>query len=54
MPKGGYDDLAEARVDVANYIVGYYSQVRPHAFNKYLTPIEKEKLFFNQSLLNAV
>ena len=54
MPKRGYDDLAQARVDVASYIVGYYSQVRPHSFNDYLTPVEKEKQFFNQNLLEPV
>ena len=54
MPRKGYDDLAQARVDVASYIVGYYSQVRPHSFNDYLTPVEKEKQFFNQNLLEPV
>ncbi|VWX31047.1 conserved hypothetical protein [Moraxellaceae bacterium 17A] len=37
-----------------SYILGYYSQVRPHSFNIYLTPVEKEKQFFNQNLLKAV
>ena len=50
----GYDDLAQARVDVASYIIGYYSQVRPHSFNDYLTPVEKEIQFLNQNLLKAV
>ncbi len=54
MPRKGYDDLACARVDVASYIIGYYSQVRPHSFNDYLTPVEKEIQFFNQNLLKAV
>ena len=54
VPKTGYDDLAQARVDVASYIIGYYSQVRPHSFNDYLTPVEKEIQFFNQNLLKAV
>lgn len=45
MPKNAYDDLAQAKFDVAN--LGYYSQVRPHSFNDYLTPAEKEKQFFN-------
>jgi putative transposase len=54
MPRKGYDDLAQARVDVASYIIGYYSQVRPHSFNDYLTPVEKEIQFFNQNLLKAV
>lgn len=54
MPLNGYDDLAQARIDVANYILGYYCQVRPHAFNNYLTPVEKENQFFNQNLLKTV
>ncbi|OBX84248.1 transposase [Moraxella atlantae] len=54
MPKNGYDDLVQAKFDVANYILGYYSQVRPHSFNDYLTPVEKERQFFNQSLLGFV
>ena len=33
MPKRGYDYLAQVRVDVASYIVGYYCQVRPHSCN---------------------
>ena len=54
MPLNGYDDLAQARVDVASYILGYYSQIRPHSFNNYLTPVEKENQFFNQNLLKTV
>ena len=53
VPKTRYDDLAQARVDVASYIVGYYSQVRPHSFSDHLTLVEKEIQFFNQSLLKA-
>ncbi|MHC5865488.1 integrase core domain-containing protein, partial [Streptococcus pyogenes] len=54
MPLDGYEDLAQARVDVASYILGYYCQVRPHHFNNYLTPVEKEKQFFSENLLDAV
>jgi putative transposase len=54
MPRKGYDDLAQARVDVASYIIGCYSQVRSHSFNDYLTSVEKEIQFFNQNLLKAV
>lgn len=49
MPKHGYDDVTCAKLDIADYIVGYYCQVRPHSFNDYLTPVEKEKQFFNQN-----
>ena len=54
MPLDGYEDLAQARVDVASYILGYYCQVRPHHFNNYLTPVEKEKQFFSENLLEPV
>ncbi|VXB68140.1 conserved hypothetical protein [Enhydrobacter sp. AX1] len=39
---------------MASYIIGYYSQIRSHRFNNYLTPVEKENQFFNQSLLKTV
>lgn len=54
IPKAGYDDVTCAKLDIAGYIVGYYCQVRPHSFNDYLTPVEKEKQFFNQNLLEPV
>jgi len=54
MPKHGYDDVTCAKLDIADYIVGYHCQVRPHSFNDYLTPVEKEKQFFNQNLLEPV
>ena len=48
------DKSRTVQLDVDSYIVGYYSQVRPHSFNDYLTPVEKEIQFFNQNLLDAV
>ena len=54
MPKGGYGDIAEAKSAITDYIWGYYQTVRPHAFNNYLTPVEKEKRYFNQNLLSGV
>jgi putative transposase len=54
LSKHAYDDLVEVRADVASYILGYYSHVRPYKFNNYLTPIEKEKQFLNQGLLSPV
>lgn len=44
----------EANTDVASYILGYYSQIRPHSFNNYLSPVEKERQFFNKTLLEVV
>lgn len=54
MPKNGYDNIDEARQAVNDYIWGYYQSVRPHSFNGYLTPGEKERLYFNKNLLSTV
>ena len=54
MPKGGYENIAEAKSAIVDYIWGYYQTVRPHCFNGYLTLLEKEKRYFNQNLLSAV
>ena len=54
MPKGGYENIAEAKSAIVDYIWGYYQIVRPHRFNNYLSPLEKEKRYFNQNLLSAV
>ncbi|KFK92516.1 transposase, partial [Serratia sp. Ag2] len=37
---------------ITRYIVGYYSELRPHWYNGGLTPNESERLFHEQS--NAV
>ena len=54
MPKGGYEDIIEASRAISDYIWGYYQTVRPHSFNDYLPPAEKERLYFNQNLLSGV
>ena len=54
MPKGGYENIAEAKSAIVDYIWGYYQTVRPHRFNSYLPPDEKEKRYFNQNLLSVV
>ena len=54
MPKGGYENIAEAKQAICDYIWGYYQSVRPHTFNNYLTPLEKEKRYFNKYLLSGV
>ena len=54
MPKGGYENIAEAKSAIIDYIWGYYQTVRPHSFNDYLTPLEKEKRYFNKNLLSGV
>ena len=54
MPKGGYENIAEAKSAIIDYIWGYYQTVRPHRFNDYLPPAEKEKCYFNKNLLSGV
>ncbi|MGP9456933.1 IS3 family transposase [Psychrobacter sp. AOP7-D2-23] len=54
MPKGGYENIDDAKSAIADYICGYYQIVRPHRFNDYLTPLEKEKRYFNKNLLSGV
>lgn len=54
MPRYGYSSQIEATRDVTDYIWGYYRYVRPHQYNGFLTPAEKERLFFDQNLLESV
>ncbi len=49
MPKNGYENMTEAKTAIVDYIWGYYQTIRPHAFNDYLSPAEKEKRYFNQT-----
>lgn len=54
MLKSGYENMIEAKEAISDYIWGYYQTTRPHSFNCYLSPIEKEKRYFNQNLLPGV
>ena len=38
VPKMGYQSFSEAKVNIIQYIIGYYSQVRPHRHNEGLAP----------------
>lgn len=40
IPTSGYKNLTEAQNYIGNYIIGYYSQVRPYTFNGGKTPIK--------------
>lgn len=46
IPTIGYRNLNEAKIEITKYIIGYYSQVRPHLHNGGLTPNESEKLYW--------
>ncbi len=49
IPETGYKSFAEARQEVIRYIIGYYSQLRPHHYNGGLTPNESERRFWLNS-----
>ena len=46
IPAIGYRSVSEAKIAITNYIIGYYSQVRPHQHNGGLAPNESEKKYW--------
>ena len=46
IPTNGYHSFKDAEQAITDYLVGYYSQVRPHSYNGGLTPNESERLFW--------
>ena len=46
VPTVGYHSFSEAKISITHYIIGYYSQVRPHQYNNGLTPNESERRFW--------
>ena len=46
VPEIGYRSFVEAKRAVINYIIGYYSQVRPHKHNGGLSPNVAEQKFW--------
>jgi putative transposase len=46
IPTAGYRNLGEAKTHIGNYILRYYSQVRPHQFNGGKTPNKAEQLYW--------
>ncbi|HGF7478416.1 TPA: IS3 family transposase [Vibrio mimicus] len=49
VPTVGYRSFAEAQQEIIRYIIGYYSQLRPHQYNGGLTPNESERLYWENS-----
>ena len=49
VPKTGYRSFAEARMAIVNYIIGYYSRVRPHQHNNGKAPNVAEAQYWNGS-----
>ncbi|MBZ8362407.1 IS3 family transposase, partial [Escherichia coli] len=52
MPVVGYVSFSEAAHAITDYIVGYYSALRPHEYNGGLPPNESENRYWKNS--NAV
>ena len=46
MPQTGYQSFNEANTEIVNYIIGYYSQVRPHQHNNGIAPNAAEKNYW--------
>lgn len=42
IPAGGYATAAKAQADVLRYLTDYYNYQRPHSYNGYQTPVERE------------
>ncbi|MFT5295194.1 MAG: putative transposase, partial [Colwellia sp.] len=38
VPQNGYSSIHKAKLDIINYMIGYYSQVRPHRHNLGTSP----------------
>ena len=49
VPKRGYTRFIEADTAITDYIVGYYSQLRPHQHNDGNSPNEAERLYWKTS-----
>ncbi len=47
VPNMGYQSFEEAKAAIWNYIIGYYSQVRPHSHNRGMTPNQAENEYWN-------
>jgi putative transposase len=43
VPETCYSSLEHAKRSIVNYIIGYYSQIRPYTFNDGLSPNAAER-----------
>jgi len=48
IPSTGFESFAEAKHEILDYIIGYYSQVRPHRHNDGLAPNMAEEKYWNE------
>ena len=49
IPETGFQSFVEAKQIVLEYIIGYYSEIRPHSHNDGLTPNESERRYWLNS-----
>ena len=47
VPEVGYSSFGEAKQAITNYIIGYYSQFRPHTHNEGLSPNNAEEQYWS-------
>ena len=48
VPQTGYESFNPAKANIIDYIIGYYSQVRPHQHNGGLAPNIAEKIYWEK------
>ncbi|EJL6416806.1 DDE-type integrase/transposase/recombinase, partial [Vibrio cholerae] len=46
IPEIGYRNFTEAKLAITQYILGYYSNIRPHHYNGGLSPNESERRYW--------
>ncbi len=46
-PEVGYNSFEEAKHGITDYVIGYYSQFRPHAHNDGCAPNVAEMQYWN-------
>ena len=46
VPEVGYNSFAQAEREILDYMLGYYSQLRPHHHNGGLAPNEAERNYW--------
>jgi putative transposase len=46
IPTTGYQSFSQAKTNIIDYIIGYYSQVRPHQHNNGFAPNVAEKNYW--------
>ena len=47
VPETGYCSFEEARASITDYLIGYYSRIRPHTHNDGLPPLVAEQKYWN-------